>query len=400
MHAVGAQRLGGESRGDRRVDAARHADDDLPEAVLVDIVPEAERESEAHLLQLADERDDLGRDPAPVRRWSGCADVDDRHRRDLVALPRERPPPHVAKPPADHLRGIDLGEEQGLLESRCAGDYLPLVVQHDRVPVEDELVLAADAVAERDEARVVAGTRDEHLLALSVASDVERRSGEVHEELGSRECEIGRGWSRLPHVLADGDANERPAVLEEQQLAAGCEVALLVEDAVVRQEPLLHDGADLAARADVARVVEIAVEVRPADEHGRAAGLSRDALDRLLSRADEARAQQQVLGRVPRHGELWEDDEVGGVRLRLTETLEDELPVAVEVADDRVDLRKSEPHELSLAVSACQSKTGRRRAQRRPSWSTQSETPPRPNIVPRSIAIPRSCQLRVRRLAR
>ena len=67
--------------------------------------------------------------------------------------------------------------------------------------------------------------------------------------------------------------------------------------------------------------------------------------------------QQQVLGRIAGDRELREDDEVGGVRLGLGEALEDQLPVPVEIADDRVDLGQCEPHGLSLAVSDSQSKT-------------------------------------------
>ena len=80
--------------------------------------------------------------------------------------------------------------------------------------VEDQLVLPADRVAEGDEARVVACAGGEHLLALAVAVDVERRGGDVGEQLGAREGEVGRGWAGLPEVLADRRPDERLAVLE------------------------------------------------------------------------------------------------------------------------------------------------------------------------------------------
>ena len=50
------------------------------------------------------------------------------------------------------------------------------------------------------------------------------------------------------------------------------------------------------------------------------------------------------------------------VMLRLGEALEDQLPVPVEIADDRVDLGQCEPHGFSLAVYASQSKTKRLRS--------------------------------------
>jgi hypothetical protein len=60
------------------------------------------------------------------------------------------------------------------------------------VSVEDQLVLAADGVAEGDEARVVSRSRHQHLLALDLLADVERRRADVHEQLGACEREIGR----------------------------------------------------------------------------------------------------------------------------------------------------------------------------------------------------------------
>ena len=52
MHALGAERLGAERRRDRGVDPARDGDDDVREAVLLDVVAQAERERAAHLLEL------------------------------------------------------------------------------------------------------------------------------------------------------------------------------------------------------------------------------------------------------------------------------------------------------------------------------------------------------------
>src|SRR5439155_1224009 len=103
----------------------------------------------------------------------------------------------------------------------------------------------------------------------------------------------------------------------------GREVAVLVEDAVVRQEALAVDAADLAAGEDEAGVVEVRVEVRSADERRDPVRLSRELLDRPLRRPDEPRPQEQVLVRVAGDGE---PDEVTlirppplGVPLRVTD---------------------------------------------------------------------------------
>ena len=84
-----------------------------------------------------------------ARRSRAGADVDDRHLRGRVALALERAAAHVAQPPADRLVGLDVDDEQRLLEPGRAREHLALVVEHDGVPVEDELVLAADGVARR-----------------------------------------------------------------------------------------------------------------------------------------------------------------------------------------------------------------------------------------------------------
>ena len=146
-------------------------------------------------------------------------------------------------------------------------------------------------------------------------------------------------------------------MLEQNQVTTRCEVAVFVEDAVVREEALAVHRLDLTGGTDVTGVVEVSVEVGRAHEDSRASCLARDLLHRLLRRPDEPGAEQEVLRRVAGHRELGKDDEVGGVALRLGEALEDQLAVPLEIADDRVDLGQCEPHGLSLAVSASQSKT-------------------------------------------
>jgi hypothetical protein len=114
------------------------------------------------------------------------------------------------------------------------------------MPVENELVRRADGVDERDEADVVAGAGLEHLLALALLAHVERRRRDVDDQLRAGECEVGRGRARLPDVLAHGRAEKHVAVLEQEQVAAGSEVAMLVEDAVVGEEALPVDRLHLA----------------------------------------------------------------------------------------------------------------------------------------------------------
>ena len=362
VHVLRSECLRREGRGHRGVDPSRHAHHHFPEAVLADVVPEPELEGTSHLLDLVDERDHLADCLVAVAGWPRRADVDDLDRRDLLAFTRKGAAAHVAQTAADHFLRLDVDDKQRFLETGCACQHVPFVVEHARVSVENQLVLSADRVAERDEARVVPRARHEHLLALFGASHVERRCRDVDEQLCSAQCEIGRGRARLPHVFAHGQADEGLAVLEQNQVTARREVAVFVEDAVVRQEALPVHRLDLTRGTHVTGVVEIAIEVRRAHENRRASCLARDLLHGVLCRTDEPGAEQEVLRRIAGHRELREHDEVGGVLLGLGEALEDQLPVPVEIADDRVDLGQCEPHGLSLAVSASQSKTKRPRS--------------------------------------
>ena len=105
----------------------------------------------------------------PTRR----ADVDDRQIGELAAVACECTTADVPEPAPDRIGGLDVDDEQRLFEARPARENVTLLVEHERVSVEDQLVLPPDRVAESDEARVVACPGGEHLLALAVAEEVE-----------------------------------------------------------------------------------------------------------------------------------------------------------------------------------------------------------------------------------
>ena len=104
----------------------------------------------------------------------------------------------------------------------------------------------------------------------------------------------------------------------------------------------IDEGRELST--DVPQLTAKSYSARERDDPAR---LVRDLLRRPLRRADEAGAQEQILGRVARDRELGEEDEVGPALLRLGEPREDPVAVAVEVADDGVHLREGEPHPAS-----------------------------------------------------
>jgi predicted amidohydrolase len=261
-----------------------------------------------------------------------------------TVLARERPAAHVAQAPSDRSDRVDVDHEQLLLEPGRAGDDVTFDVENDRVTVEDQLVLAADRVAERDEAQVVGRPYLQHLFALTVLADVERRGRDVRNQLCAREREVGRRWPGLPHVLADRGADHDVAEAEQHEVVARREIPVFVEDAVVRQVALAVDVPHLAVGKREACVVEVGVEVGSTDERRDPVGRLRDLVDRAPRRADEAGPQEQVLRRIAGDDELREEDEVGAGVPGLVEPLDDACRVAVDIADDAIDLCECDPH--------------------------------------------------------
>ena len=163
----------------------------------------------------------------------------------------------------------------------------------------------------------------------------------------AREGEVGGRRAGLPDVLAHRRADEGLAAAQEHEVAAGLEVPVFVEDAVVGEELLLVDGLQLAVDEHRAGVEQVAVEVREADEGGDPLRRGRDLVQRSPGGPEEAGPEKQVFGRVAGDGQLREEDEVGACLTRLFEAPEDPVAVAVEVADDRVDLGEREAHALN-----------------------------------------------------
>src|SRR5215213_2056638 len=110
-----------------------------------------------------------------------------------------------------------------------------LRVEDDRVPVEDELVLAADEVAEDDVATVVGGPHAEHPLPECTLPPVVRGGRDVQEHARSSEGLFTGGTARIPDVLAHAHPHEGTAKLDDRGARTFAEVAVLVEDAVVWQ---------------------------------------------------------------------------------------------------------------------------------------------------------------------
>ena len=102
---------------------------------------------------------------------------------------------------------------------------------------------------------------------------------------------------------------------------------------------------DLPFHADRRGVVEVAGGVDEAHGGGAPVGAGRNPLEGPLVVLDEARPEQQVLGRIAAEDQLGEDGDVALGVLRLLQDGEDALDVAVEVADHGVHLAEGDAHQ-------------------------------------------------------
>ncbi len=145
---------------------------------------------------------------------SGQRDAGD-HRGLGAGLADRGPVPWVAEPHAPRSLRVDRCEQQLLLELPGTREHRSLVVDDKRITVEHELVLPANQVAESDHGDVVPRALDKHALALGALAGVIRRGRDVDEHRRARERFIGRGRTRLPDVLANGQAKGHVPELDE-----------------------------------------------------------------------------------------------------------------------------------------------------------------------------------------
>ena len=311
-HVLRPDRVCGEQRHQGGVDPAREGEADVAEAVLADVVAQAEDERLVDLLEVGQRLRHPGR-----------------------------------------AGGGQLADQQLLLELGGAGDHRAARVDDEALAVEDQLVLAADQVAEGEMGAVGAGAGGEHLLALASLAAVVGGARGVRDQLGARR-RLGRGGRALdPAVLADRQPDLRPGDLDRLSLAPRDEVALLVEDGVVGEAVLAVDGGDLPVGEHREGVVGAAEVTAPgsrlgeADQDDHPAHLRRDLLDRPPVGLDEVPLQVEVLGGIARHAELGEDRQVGALRAGAADPLGHLGGVAVDVADGRVDLGQCYAHACS-----------------------------------------------------
>ena len=155
-----------------------------------------------------------------------------------------------------------------------------------------------------------------------------------------------KGGPGHPRVLADRQPELGAGEPDRAGRFAGRERARLVEHAVVRELDLVVASDDLPAADERGGVVDPPLGAVDEADHDRAAAgrVRGERVQRDQVVVDERRPEDEVLGRVAGDRELGEHDDVG-VRLRRSgRPGRQEVDVAGQIADRRIDLSECDPH--------------------------------------------------------
>src|SRR5712691_6563438 len=142
----------------------------------------------------------------------------------------------------------------------------------------------------------------------------------------------------VPAVFTDRDADPDSADLENRAAVAWCEVALLVEHAVVGQEDLVVHGLQLSVVDEGRSVEDVAVLVDEADHCRDSLGGADDKVEVLEVVADESGLQDEVFGRIAGDGQLRKANDVDALVAGASDPVDDQACIAAEVPDGGVDL--------------------------------------------------------------
>ena len=317
MHARRAQRIHGHGRAERRVDASREPDHRAGKVVLVHIIAQAGDAGEVvRLLSVLDERDrPFLTDPMTVR------------------APPFGQPEHL-------LPGRELDGERGIR------------IEHEGRAVEHEFVLSANLVyvSQRQPRLGDPRLRDDvadRLLAHPIGRAV-RHDEQLRARVGKRPAHL-----LAPDVLADRHAELHPVPFDRLRHGARREHALLVEHAVIRQIALVPHRLDAPAVEQRHGVInERRIAPGKPHQHGRSAvvGVAGKRLAGLARRLLEGRLQREVLDRIAGQVELREGDQVGALHGRMRARRAGFAHIALDVADDGVELRQRELEGIGCSM--------------------------------------------------
>ena len=335
VHVLRTQAIRGDRGHQRGIDAAGEPHHGVAESVLAHVVARPQRERPIDFLggiqRFRDGRPQ--RRPRPRSRrgdvQSICFD------RPLIVLRR----PHGREQPVTaHGLGVNVAVDEVLFELCPAGQPRAGVVEDHAHAVKDQLILPADQVVVAEGDAVVAGPRGQHLGPFAPLAGVVGGAVDVDDHERPRGRFGLAGASGGPDILANGHADRDAFNDEYGGAAAGMEVALLVEHAVVRQALLMVDADPLAIDAHRRRIVEVGALVHESHHHGDARGAAGDLFQRGQIATHEVGFEQQIFGGISGNREFGEADEVRAQIARAVNGLADTAGIALQVPHRRIDL--------------------------------------------------------------
>jgi len=329
-HVLAAERFHGNGRNQGGIDAAGQAYHRGLESGLLDIITRAEHERPVDLL--TDRKGPAGLpcgDCLPFRRRPLGKDdaVDGFEMLCLRWADRGLP-----------VRDHEIGDQEVFLELPSRYEQSAFSVDDHALTVEDQLILAAHSIGVGHDDVALSRPFSEHLEPFFALSFVVRRGIDVDNHLGACQGKGARGSFAEPDVLADVHAELYSPQGDEGIAVPGTEIAVLVEDTVVRQQDLVVHRCQAPVVEDCRCVVQPLLLVDKPDNSGDAPGRPLDVLERPQVVIHELRLEQQVLGGIAGHGELGEGHDVGPGLPGAADRFDDPVPVAGEVADRGVDL--------------------------------------------------------------
>src|SRR5262245_47542941 len=356
----GAERVGGDAGGQSRIDSARRSNDYALEPVLADVIARAYGQGLINLFGRPGERmrprmPALDPRPRIFKRLSSKLDPLDADAclRQIDSL---LPPARIVQALFEDLLGVDVGDDQVLLEQFAAGDDAPALADDQALAVEDQFVLAAHQihVCERD--GVVFGARGQHPLAVAPFAGVVGRSRDVDDQLRPGERLDLRRTARIPDVFADVHADQRVAVREDRRRPPRVEITVLVEDAVIRKEVFVVDAFQPSVANHGRRIVNVDRPVHEADDRNYAGRRGDDSIQSLQVRGDELRFEQEIFRGIAGQREFGNRDYVRPDFTRALDVGDDLGRVAGEIADRGIDLREryADGGHVNLSLQPCQ----------------------------------------------
>ena len=188
--------------------------------------------------------------------------------------------------------------------------------------------------------------------SLRALAAVVRRSVDVEAEFRTGQRHLIERRARIPDVLANADPERDVAGAVDRHAAPGREVALFVEDPVVRQVLLV-------IRPDVGAVVEhgggiedVVALVHEPHHRGDAAAPRRHIRERAQVGLDEGGLEDEVLGRIARQHQLGERHHVGAERARTIHPVDHQPGVGLDGAYRGIDLGQRDPRPSHAAILA------------------------------------------------